>query len=459
MKTKNPTTKKQKIKKQRTKKQHFVPQLLLQYWDYDGRKEKKINIFDIKKLEVRFNQTIKEAFAENYRYGKDGLVEDLLADKIEGPASSLVKKIVNGNFNIINENSLILQQFILSQFLRTPQASKEASEFIDSLSESIQRNFLNLNGLDLKEAIAKEPKFYDDDNLASELTLNGLILAGILGDLEYHIIKNETSSEFYISDHPVFTYNWLYRDLEDPAVTNIAATGLQIFLPLSPKITLCLYDPKVYEYGQRTSVSCISNDSDIEILNSFQIINSNSIGFQLRESEAKIKQLYEKYKDIKLHPIESNILSTEKEGKEKIRSTHLVFIRQAKLDKMPSFIKIKTESESYAFSYQERNPELAAKHIEFLRLANERVRFPFAYTYNENNTATLTNHKYKDYVIIFDQSVVNYLKDINPKKLYFELHQKTWRILHEENIKNNFYFLSGTIEKVGKTIICTNSIE
>jgi hypothetical protein len=406
----------------------------------------------------QYAQSFEEVLAEKYRYGKDNLVENLLANNVEGPASNVVKKIVEGNFNIISEDLLILYRFILSLFFRTPKASEKASEFIDLLSESIQRNFLSLNGLDLKEAIAKEPKFYDDDNLASELTLNGILLAGILGDLEYHIIKNETSSEFYISDHPVFTYNWLYRDLEDPAVTNIAATGLQIFLPLSPKITLCLYDSKVYEYGQRTSVTCISNDSDIEILNSFQIINSNSIGFQLRESEAKIKQLYEKYKDIKLNPIESDILSTEKEGKEKIRSTHLVFIRQAKLEKMPSFIKIKTESESYAFSYQQRNPELAAKHIGLLRFANERALFPFAYTYNDDGTATLTNHKYKDYVIIFEQSVVNSLKNINPKELYFELREKTWCIYHDKKIENNFHFLSGTIEKGGKTIICTNSI-
>jgi hypothetical protein len=464
MKTKNQTTKKKRTKKQITARQHIVPQLLLKYWDCGVSKEKKIHIFDMKKLEVRLNQSIRKNFTEKYRYGKDGLVEELLADKIEGPASSLIEKIVNGDFNIIGENSLILEKFILSQFFRTPQSSKKASEFINLQFESIGQEFLSLNGLDLKEAIAKKLKVDDDDNLAAELTINAVLLAGILGDLEYHIIKNETSSEFYISNHPVFLYNWFYRDLEESAVRSIAATGLQIFLPLSPKITLCLYDPKVYEYGKRDLVTCISNDSDIEILNSFQIINSNSIGklnligFHLKESGTNIRQLYEKYRDIKLYSIESDVLSTEKEGKEKIRSTHLVFIRQTKLEKMPSFIRIKTESESYAFSYQQRDPELAAKHVEVVKLANEKAHFPFAYTYNEDGTATLTNHKYKGYVIIFNQSVVNSLKDINLKKLYLEFYEKTWRIWDFENIENNFYFLSGTIKIVGKTIICTNSV-
>ncbi len=65
------------------------------------------------------------------------------------------------------------------------------------------------------------------------------------------------------------------------------------------------------------------------------------------------------------------MLSTKKEGKEEIRSTHFVFTRQAKLKKMPSFIKIKKKSKGSASSYQERDPELSAKHREFKRFISE----------------------------------------------------------------------------------------
>lgn len=355
-----------------TKNQHYVPQLLLNHFACDGSKGKKIiNIFDMDRSHVRYNQPVREVFSQNYFYDKDNRVENFLRDMIEGPASSVVKKIVSGDFNIISEDLLTLHRFILSLYFRTPEASKRVSGFVNSQFESIVRECLSLNGFDPEEASAGGFKF-NQDNLASLITLNAVLVAGLLGDLEYHIIKNETSSEFYISDHPVFMYNWLYRELEDPAVTSITAMGLQIFIPLSPKITLCLYDPKVYKYGHRTSVTCIYNDSDIEILNSFQVINSDSIiGFYSRESEAHIRQLYERYKDIKLHQYESGMLSTKKEGKGKIRSRHFVFTRQAKLKKMPSFIKIKRKSKGYASSYQERDPELSAKHMEFLRFIDE----------------------------------------------------------------------------------------
>ncbi|MBD2313495.1 DUF4238 domain-containing protein [Desertifilum sp. FACHB-1129] len=359
------------MSKQITKNQHYVPQCLLKHFCFDAKKGKKINIFDIERSVVRYNQSVKEVFSQNYFYGKDNEVETFMAENIEGSASKVLDKIVDGDFTIVDEDVLTLHRFILSLFYRTPEASERVSGFVNSQLESVVRELLSLNGFDPEEASAGRFNFYQD-RLASLITVQGVLDSIILRDLDCHIIKNETASEFYISDHPVFIYNWLYRDLEHPGVTSITATGLQIFLPLSPQITLCLYDPKVYKYGQKSLVTCISKDEDIEILNSFQVINSDSIiGFHSKQNEAHVKQLYERYKSIKLHQYESGILSTQEEGEGKIRSTHFVFTRQAKLRKMPSFVKIKKEARSYASSYQERDPELSAKHMEFKKFINE----------------------------------------------------------------------------------------
>jgi hypothetical protein len=256
-------------------------------------------------------------------------------------------------------------------FYRTPEACERASGFVNSQLEPMVRELLSLNGFDPEEASAGRFDFYQEQ-LASLITVEGVRASMLLRDLKYHIIKNETASEFYISDHPVFLYNWLYRDLEHPAATSITALGLQIFLPISPKITICFYDPKVYRYGQKSLLTCISKDADVEILNSFQMINADSIiGFHSKQSEANIKSLYERFKSIKLHQYESGILSTEKKGKRIVKSTHFVFTRQAKLRKMPSFIKIKKKSRGYASSYQERDSELSAKYIELTDYINQ----------------------------------------------------------------------------------------
>jgi hypothetical protein len=350
-------------------KNHFVPQLLLDYWNCGKKKGKeKIHIFDKNKSEVRRNQTISENFFENNML-HDAVERKIFAQIIEGSAATVVEKIVTGDFNIISEDLSTLHIFIWSLYNRTPASRKIANECGNSIWTLIAQEALRLKGLNAAEANSLEFNF-KDDNALSENIINVLHLAKILGDLEYHIIKNETSSEFYISDHPVFIYNWFYRDLKHPQVTSITSTGLQIFLPLSPKITFCLYDSKVYKYGDKSLVTCIFNNSDIEILNSFQVINSNSIiGFSLIESEFNIKQLCEKYKNIKLREPESSILSTNSEDTEDEGKRISVYVqtveRQHKLQKMPSFIKIKKKkAKSRVISYQERNPELAAKYIE-----------------------------------------------------------------------------------------------
>ncbi|MDJ0696874.1 MAG: DUF4238 domain-containing protein [Mastigocoleus sp. MO_167.B18] len=361
------------MNKQITKNQHYVPQCLLKHFANGKKKsKKKINIFDTYRSELRYNQPIKNAFSENYFYDKDNQTEDFLANQIETPASRIIDKIINGNFDLVNKEKLILQHFILSLFYRTPEASERASLFVNSHLESVVRQLLSLNGFDPEMASAGSFNFHPD-HLASLLAFQGVIDAVLLEDLKYHIIKNETQLEFYISDHPVFIYNWLYRDLEHPEVTSIAATGLQVFLPLSPKITLCLYDPKVYKYGQSSRlVTCIDNNNDIEILNSFQIINSDSfIGFYSKQSETCLKRLYERYKNVRLHQYESDILSTNKEAKGKIKSTHSSFTKQAKLRKKPSFIKIKKKFKGCALSYQERDPDLACIHREYMKQIHE----------------------------------------------------------------------------------------
>ncbi|MBW4474093.1 MAG: DUF4238 domain-containing protein [Stenomitos rutilans HA7619-LM2] len=362
------------MNKQITKNQHYVPQCLLKHFGCDAKKGKRINIFDIERTVVRYNQSVKEVFSQNYFYGKDNKVEAFMAEEVEAPASRIVDKIIDGDFNIVSEDILSLHRFILSLFYRTPEAIERAGGFVNSQLESIVGELLSLNGFDPESAGDGRFNFYQD-RLASLMTVQGVLDAVILRDMKYHVVKNETSLEFYISDHPVFIYNWLYRNLEHPGVTSITALGLQIFLPLSPQITLCLYDPKVYKYGQRSLVTHALDEKDIEIFNSFQAINSDSIiGFHSRKDEINVKHLYERYKNIMLHQYESSILSTKKESEGKIRSTHFVFTRQAKLKKMPSFIKIKRKSKDYASLYQERDPELSATHMEFKRLINEQRR-------------------------------------------------------------------------------------
>jgi len=94
--------------------------------------------------------------------------------------------------------------------------------------------------------------------------------------------------------------------------------------------------------------------------------------------------------------------------------------------------------------------------------------------YNNDGTATLVSNYYKDYHIIFDQSVVSeHLKNLkDPSNYSFRLVKdtpidnewKAWEILRRPtpdrpNVVSFhlFNFLNGTIEKDGEKMICTNA--
>jgi hypothetical protein len=95
-----------------TKNQHYVPQCLLRYFGYDVRRKRKLNVFDTTRSVARYNQSVKEIFSQNYFYGKDNEIENFLAEKVEGPASKILEKIVNGDCEITDEE--------VSTFLQNP---------------------------------------------------------------------------------------------------------------------------------------------------------------------------------------------------------------------------------------------------------------------------------------------------------------------------------------------------
>lgn len=349
-----------------TKNQHYVPQCLLKHFSKTVKNVERLNIFDIARSHVRYNQSIKENFSQNYFYDKDNSVENLLG-QIESPAAIVMDKIVGGQLSISDEDHSALLKFISALLFRTPEARAKALSFINSFFESMVEKLLSLNGFDPNEASKGWIQPKNSSDLVSLITLQGVIDAAILADLGFHIITNDSSLEFFISDHPVFAYNWFYRNLKYPSITGLTAKGFQIFLPLSPSLLICFYDSKVYKYGKKNSTSTkVSDVADIEILNSFQVINAESIiGFCDKESETSLKRIYRKYQNIKVYRHESKIIEEEELENGKLKTTHLTFTRQAKLSKMPSFVSIKKNSRSDASVFCEGNPALAAFHQRY----------------------------------------------------------------------------------------------
>jgi Protein of unknown function (DUF4238) len=342
-----------------TKNQHYVPQCLLKFFSWEDRKERKTNILDIYRDSFRYNQTIKNICSQNYFYDTDNMVENILSEKIEAPAAPLISSIVDSDITVLDspENWMRLLIFVSTLLSRTPKAMGEMDSIIQTHIQSFSRELLRLNGMDSRNADGVRLKINNEADWISLLTLQGYYASILLTDLKFHLAINKTGVDFFISDHPIFKYNWLYRKLNHPGVTGFGARGLQIFLPLSPQLILCLYDPVIYKYGAKGSLLTDIHDvKDVEILNSFQAINSKSfIVFLDRKSEANIKSLILRHGNKKLSTQKSIEYEVDVLGKEAARTRHIIYSQQLKISVKPSFINVKRKVDNSV--YEIRNPE------------------------------------------------------------------------------------------------------
>ena len=348
-----------------TRKQHFVPRCLLKNFSYnDGA----INIFDSTRNKLRPSNVGAELFENNF-YDKDNTIENFLRDYIEGPGAQALKIItreVDGQLDF--EGRVDLLRFILVQLSRTPNAYSSSLDNIDNYFNELINQLGQLNGFD-KEALDGIKVSFDNPKYFLQLqTLEAALKVPLLLDLEWHILINETATEFVISDHPVVHYNWYLRILHSIDISGLSKCGLQVFLPISSTITLCLYDSKIYKMGAKNS-SCtiIENLPDIHLLNELQFRSRGSfIVFRSTDDSNYVKKMSDKF------PANSNYSNTVKaiaptiigrEAKSKITLWRKSYI----FDRWLSFCKVKNKKKSQDITCYDRIPEELAKHEQFIK--------------------------------------------------------------------------------------------
>lgn len=352
-----------------TQNQHYVPQFLLKNFSYD-RRRKIINVFNLadSSFDLATNPNVKEErikikkrFQKDFFYDTDNVIENFLEVNIEGPASTVIKSIVHKNhLNLSSEEKIKLFRFISSLSSRTPEALKQADSMLNFNFNQSVRELLRLHNLD--EKIAEEGNFvFNDKSLVSLSALNGITLHQAFNDLELAFVFNKSNRDFYISDHPIFSYNWFYRKSCHPEVTSIFAKGLQIFFPVSYNLTLCLYDPETYKYGHKNKKTIeIESSTDVDILNSFQISNAAfEVGFRSPSSVPNLKQLYKRYGNREIHKWETSVLSRHEDSDTQKRTRSLTVRSQLELNRMPSFVHSRRASKKETNVVSLRNPLLA----------------------------------------------------------------------------------------------------
>jgi hypothetical protein len=273
------------------KKQHYVPKFYLRFFG-NHEKDTHIGLYNIPSRKFITEAAISSQAYENFFYGKDSEIENALGT-IEDQAAKVLKEVIEKKEipKYKSEEYTTLWLFILLQGTRTRNAAKETNDMLDLTIKHLFKDHPSLDGIDMSNY---RIELEDPVLLNLQTSLKSFVVAQ---DLKCKLIINESKLPFITSDHPVVRYNqFLEKRMYPDGKIGLASKGLQIFCPISPRLSIILYDARVYKIGYKKQ-SAITTVKEINIhqLNLLQVLNcGENIYFNDKMSEYQINNLIEK---------------------------------------------------------------------------------------------------------------------------------------------------------------------
>ncbi|CAG0996748.1 hypothetical protein BURK2_02724 [Burkholderiales bacterium] len=257
------------------KRQHFVPKFYMRQFSPDTsvpvRDRKTVNILNLHQGKLIRNVGLKEQCYRDYFYGKDLIRENQFAE-LEGLTQPVFSRVVANRelpaYGTVDH--LVMVLFTHAQAFRTEQAARRIKETDDKVNTEIMR-MANVSDR------AKLKALVTHDNHVNAALAYSQKHYSLLLDLECKLLVAGAGLEFATSDHPAVLYNQLFEFWDGSSHTGLGSVGLQIFYPLSPKLTLVMFDSKVYNYGSREErVIHVKSKRDVRALNTLQVVSASA---------------------------------------------------------------------------------------------------------------------------------------------------------------------------------------
>jgi hypothetical protein len=353
------------------KNQHFVPRFYLKKFSLQSQEE-RIGVFNISSLKFIKSANLYEQASKNYFYGRDLKIENTL-QPLEAESAKIINSIVDQQTlpSVDSRDHQMLLMFIIALLGRTIYAAEMIDEAIGKYKETVSS--INYNALPESE---RNIDLTLTDAVQESLRI---VLSNfpIVRDLCWKLIINETEQPFITSDHPVVLYNQFLEPRKTyGSNVGLASKGLEIFLPLSPKFTLVLFDKDVYRVGTRNKTS-IKADSlaDITALNLLQYINANkNIYFNENFLEKQVQELLITANSYRRQTKANWDKYPSKVETEKKKNLLHLYGSDVKCSLKLSFISLVKKAKSYALGQKVthvRDEQLCRLHEKFFKLVDQ----------------------------------------------------------------------------------------
>ncbi|RKR64949.1 uncharacterized protein DUF4238 [Yokenella regensburgei] len=265
-------------------RQHTVPKFLLQNFIIHNEKRKKDGqVFSFNKQSRRImkmsinDATVHKKFYNLHEHPTIVSIESLLAI-YETKAGSVIKNIISTkDVNTLSkEERKYLSRFVAVQYLRSRGEYENQKHIAQELySKLTSRGLTN----DKLENYFDEGSFEKNSkgNFLSQI-VNCDLETAIINEKDWILFETTVDNPFFISDNPVTMYN--DTNFKDRSNTGIALVGVQIYLPLSPTLTIAMVCPSLKKplLDERDFIyKCITNKiggSDLNIFDRLDFLKS-----------------------------------------------------------------------------------------------------------------------------------------------------------------------------------------
>ena len=349
------------------KKQHYVPRFYLKEFSSNG---KSINIWLPERKQAILRANLRNQCYKNYFYGSDPTFETALS-YIEAQTSE-VFRIADSYLELPPPGSLfhhVLVLYVLLQHSRTVYSAESINEAMDKMAKHAFRNKAASMGINIDDFFigVENPSLY----------AMGIAIPcyPILLDLEYKLLVNLTDTEFITSDNPAVLYNKLLPYDGTTSQIGLSSRGLQLFLPINPRITLILFDREVYRVGANNNpVVCLDRDSDVHDINSLQMCSSLSCLY-FRDERFNVESLHRKASRFRFGEKVKVDVFEQSTTNNRVAEVLALSRQEIRMSLNVSCIKISRAAKTWRREFRQMNPRpVAVPRNEHLLQIVEQVR-------------------------------------------------------------------------------------
>lgn len=230
----------------RPKKQHYVPQFILRKFGSGSAKNPKLWALDKKHQAVRFC-SVRDVAHENRFYeasNENGrrLEFEGLMEHMDSIGSDVVHRVLAGGvFRLTPKDMVWISYFIACQMIRTPMARNDAANLLKMIINKWGPGIYFENG--------KKPvgEYTSEDIKRSSLACirNLPDMAKQLQAKVWVLSRAPSKCSFVIGDNPVTRHNRM--DHGPRGSLGLNSHGIEMYMPLSPELSLHILCPRLAE--------------------------------------------------------------------------------------------------------------------------------------------------------------------------------------------------------------------